>query len=286
MLVTRNLRRALAIGATTGAMLACSAVASAQTVPPNFDGTNATYRIMAGSNLRTGDRLLDKIVYPLVKSGEVRGAGRCTEQSCPVIYEGTSVYARRSRLTLSGPGYTGGQGPGPGASSGGYSGSGSGSAGGAQTAVAAPGAGQSIPPNFDGTNATSRIMAGSNLRNGDRLLDKIVFPLIKGGEVRGTGRCTENSCPVAYEGNNNVYARRSRLSMPGGSLQITRTLRRGDMGEDVRLLQETLNKLGARIEVDGNYGRGTLAAVSDFQRNKGLDTDGVAGPRTLRALGV
>lgn len=57
------------------------------------------------------------------------------------------------------------------------------------------------------------------------------------------------------------------------------TLRRGDEGQDVRLLQE---KLG--IPIDGRFGERTFEAVKRFQRWQGLTQDGVAGPRTWAAL--
>lgn len=60
----------------------------------------------------------------------------------------------------------------------------------------------------------------------------------------------------------------------------------GDSGPAVKALQQALNAKGADLEVDGDFGRGTLAAVMDFQASNGLPVDGVAGPRTLRALGL
>jgi peptidoglycan hydrolase-like protein with peptidoglycan-binding domain len=97
-----------------------------------------------------------------------------------------------------------------------------------------------------------------------------------------------------------LFARRSRLKLPasmgiisGGqsagassSATITRTLRRGNEGNDVMRLQEALNRAGATITIDRRYGRGTRAAVESFQRARGLKADGVAGPATLQALGV
>lgn len=66
---------------------------------------------------------------------------------------------------------------------------------------------------------------------------------------------------------------------------ITGTLRRGDEGAQVRALQRLLQDNGQDVTVDGKYGRGTEAAVRRFQRDSGLTADGVAGPKTIAALG-
>lgn len=60
----------------------------------------------------------------------------------------------------------------------------------------------------------------------------------------------------------------------------------GDRGPEVSALQTRLNALGADLEVDGDFGRNTLAAVMAFQSEKGLDVDGIVGPQTRRALGI
>ena len=57
------------------------------------------------------------------------------------------------------------------------------------------------------------------------------------------------------------------------------TLRRGSEGPDVRLIQQALN-----IKIDCIFGPATEAAVRQFQREQGLVTDGVVGPRTWEAL--
>ncbi len=61
--------------------------------------------------------------------------------------------------------------------------------------------------------------------------------------------------------------------------------RRMMRGDDVRELQHRLNQLGfdAGAE-DGVFGPLARAAVEEFQRNVGLDVDGVAGPSTVAAL--
>jgi peptidoglycan hydrolase-like protein with peptidoglycan-binding domain len=67
-------------------------------------------------------------------------------------------------------------------------------------------------------------------------------------------------------------------------------LREGERGAEVRQLQERLNAVGARdaqgrvLGTDGAFGQRTEDAVRGFQRARGLDVDGIAGPDTLRAL--
>jgi hypothetical protein len=61
----------------------------------------------------------------------------------------------------------------------------------------------------------------------------------------------------------------------------------GDRGPEVAELQRALTAHGAAtIAADGDFGRGTLAAVMAFQAANGLVVDDVAGPRTLAALGI
>ncbi len=63
------------------------------------------------------------------------------------------------------------------------------------------------------------------------------------------------------------------------------TLRYGSSGEQVRAMQQALNGLGYDTKgVDGKFGRGTEAAVKQFQRSNGLGVDGLAGAKTLTLL--
>jgi len=65
----------------------------------------------------------------------------------------------------------------------------------------------------------------------------------------------------------------------------TATLKPGDTGTQVELLQRALVQLGyAAGKVDGNYGPATTAAVKQFQSASKLTADGVLGPLTLAAL--
>jgi putative chitinase len=67
-------------------------------------------------------------------------------------------------------------------------------------------------------------------------------------------------------------------------------LKEGASGEDVRLLQGSLARLGytnghhGELHTDGTFGPGTRAAVEAFQRDHHLPADGVAGSRTMEAI--
>ncbi|MBF4462821.1 MULTISPECIES: peptidoglycan-binding domain-containing protein [unclassified Rathayibacter] len=62
------------------------------------------------------------------------------------------------------------------------------------------------------------------------------------------------------------------------------TVSSGDTGEAVTALQVQLNKTGAGLTVDGEFGAATLSAVQNFQSAAGLTVDGVAGPQTWQSL--
>lgn len=68
------------------------------------------------------------------------------------------------------------------------------------------------------------------------------------------------------------------------------TLRRGDAGAAVRVMQQALNtpavmrEIDLRVFVDGRFGAGTEAALKAWQRIAGLTPDGVCGPATWASL--
>jgi peptidoglycan L-alanyl-D-glutamate endopeptidase CwlK len=67
----------------------------------------------------------------------------------------------------------------------------------------------------------------------------------------------------------------------------TQLLGLGDQGDDVLTLQKALQAANfSPGALDGEFGAGTQAAVVAFQNSEGLLADGVAGPRTLAALGL
>lgn len=68
------------------------------------------------------------------------------------------------------------------------------------------------------------------------------------------------------------------------------TVKPGSKGEEVKLLQEKLKKLGYKdssgkdLVADGVFGKNTEYALKSFQKKMSLVTDGVAGPETWRKL--
>lgn len=71
---------------------------------------------------------------------------------------------------------------------------------------------------------------------------------------------------------------------PSG-VTLSRTLRKGYTGDDVKLVQQLLTNLkyyGGSIS--GVYDDATIAAVKSFQANNGLTSDGLAGTKTYTVL--
>ena len=63
--------------------------------------------------------------------------------------------------------------------------------------------------------------------------------------------------------------------------------RYGSTGAEVRAIQQALKDRGLfKADITGYYGSITQTAVRKFQQQKGLQVDGIAGPQTLRALGI
>ena len=61
----------------------------------------------------------------------------------------------------------------------------------------------------------------------------------------------------------------------------------GSRGEEVRQIQTKLSNWGYNPgKVDGIYGKQTKEAVIRFQKKNGLTADGIAGPATLKAMGI
>ena len=67
----------------------------------------------------------------------------------------------------------------------------------------------------------------------------------------------------------------------------SRSLKKGSVGSDVKTLQELLNQLvivTPALELDGDFGSKTEAAVKAFQRKAGIEVDGIYGEESHKAL--
>ena len=61
----------------------------------------------------------------------------------------------------------------------------------------------------------------------------------------------------------------------------------GSRGDEVTQIQTKLKRWGYyNGNIDGIYGSQTQEAVRYFQRKNGLTVDGIAGPKTLAAMGI
>ena len=88
---------------------------------------------------------------------------------------------------------------------------------------------------------------------------------------------------VDYAGDN------AELRMQNAELNAENrlTIRRGSKGETVAEMQGVLERLGYDLGscgVDGDFGRMTEKAVKAFQKDHGLKTDGICGPKTWKEL--
>ncbi|CAH0222510.1 MULTISPECIES: L,D-transpeptidase family protein [Peribacillus] len=82
----------------------------------------------------------------------------------------------------------------------------------------------------------------------------------------------------------NGYKVSGSVSLP---VNTNASLKKGSSGPQVIELQKRLTKLGYSTKgVDGAFGKNTEAAVMKFQKSKKLNSDGVVGPKTKKALGL
>ncbi|MBM76554.1 MAG: hypothetical protein CMK59_14195 [Proteobacteria bacterium] len=79
-----------------------------------------------------------------------------------------------------------------------------------------------------------------------------------------------------------MQAQQSSATKSKKTLDISRTLRIGSKGDDVKALQAFLGLSGN--DVDGHFGKGTKEKVIAWQRSNNLTPDGVVGSGTIAAM--
>jgi hypothetical protein len=110
-----------------------------------------------------------------------------------------------------------------------------------------------------------------------------------GGVVRWGGDFSGRVDEMHFELNAspNVVAKvADRIRGDSGSPSKYPTIRRGDTGDAVKLIQRFLGVVGPGDPGYGTFGDKTLAAVIRYQRMRGLTPDGIVGPDTWRATGL
>ncbi len=96
-------------------------------------------------------------------------------------------------------------------------------------------------------------------------------------------RCSTPTSDLGCNGNHKFSMTTGQMcsNYQPNNTQINRTLRRGMFGEDVKILQRFLE-----LNADGIYGRGTAYAVSGWQAENGLASDGTVGYYTRIKMGL
>ena len=64
----------------------------------------------------------------------------------------------------------------------------------------------------------------------------------------------------------------------------TKLIKKGSLGSGAKWVQWQLNRHGASLVVDGNFGKASEAELIEFQKKSGLTADGICGPATRAVL--
>ena len=101
------------------------------------------------------------------------------------------------------------------------------------------------------------------------------------GSTAGSGSGTSSGS----NSNSNSNSGSGTSSLPVISVSGRSMVYNGCTGNDVKALQQLLNRLGYGLTEDGIFGGGTDAAVRSFQKKYGLTVDGYVGPASWKVLG-
>ena len=100
----------------------------------------------------------------------------------------------------------------------------------------------------------------------------------------GAGFPTEDSMHFEVSRQKMMEWNDKGLLFSGRNLSRPTVLDFGDRGNEVKTLQQRLNKLGFQLDDDGIFGVATRAAVIDFQSANSLEPDGIVGDKTMSKL--
>lgn len=106
----------------------------------------------------------------------------------------------------------------------------------------------------------------------------------KNGNLTRHNMFTSTTCPGPYiQGKLSQIARDVNAKLKVETAPQVDVLSKGDKGKDVRELQAQLLTLGYDLGsygADGDFGKATEKAVKKFQKDHGLQQDGIVGPQT------
>ncbi|WP_414552036.1 peptidoglycan-binding domain-containing protein [Anabaena sp. CCY 0017] len=134
------------------------------------------------------------------------------------------------------------------------------------------------PPEFMQTDHISSVNSSASQLAKDKLFEKITKRHIFSGSLT---LAKNNDAPVISDNSINIAARSPRFTGPP-----LPTLRFGNSGTSVRILQRLLVSNGYAIRVDGAFGPLTETAVKAFQNQRNVGVDGVVGPVTWQNLSI
>ena len=115
------------------------------------------------------------------------------------------------------------------------------------------------------------------------------FQAARGLEASGTvGKKTVDALRTAVRAGAANYAQGGADADGTGqaprSLGDRIPLKKGMSGQDVRVLQDFLRRLGQSVTIDGEFGSGTFKAVQAFEQQSGLEVDGTILAEDIAAL--
>ena len=136
---------------------------------------------------------------------------------------------------------------------------------------------QITPPEFIQNEISPTISSASNQAN-NKLFAKVKNRYLSPGSLN---LAKAGDTPTTSQKSIKVAARSPRFTGP--SLP---TLRFGNSGTSVRILQRLLVSNGYAIQVDGAFGPLTETAVKAFQNRRSVGVDGIVGPVTWQQLSI
>jgi hypothetical protein len=135
------------------------------------------------------------------------------------------------------------------------------------------GASQLLRPGYYNQN---QLQIGGGKLSSLRVPEKWKVTLFAEADFMGEPLTVEEDTPSLKEFNDKAMSIRVERPWP--------LLRRGSKQDEVMTLQNTLIKLGHKIDADGIFGKGTEAAVEAFRKDNNIKVDGIVGKDTWWSL--